>query len=497
MRKIRPLNAMHIIQITEFSLYTVLILSILGSFAYLPGYMILGSFKSNYIPMAPSTSLALFGFSMVMLFYKGNPSRKIYLIPAYTLTLLGFFYGIFIWLNFLTPYNLNFEDFIFNDFGVHQGIIIARMSPITGFTLSLCALAFLLLLLSHTYPIKTRLYKRIAKSIAFLILAFSFLLLFFYLIGKPLFYSIPGFIPMAFSTALAFSFLSLGLLGLTSRHYPFRFIDSRLSITNLLTNYLLPLTLASTFLGFLTSLAFPFFRHSPGVLPSVEIILLLAFSAYTAYTIANHLGNIIDREEEKRRYSQQELVKSEEKYRTLFETMSQGVVYQNTQGEIISANPAALRILGLTLSQIEGRTSIDPRWRAVDQDKNPLEGPQHPAMLALASGEAVRDFIQGIYNPQINDYVWIIVNSIPLYREGEDKPFQVYSTFLDFTKQKNAEDELRAYKERLQGEVDFKTAELKQRLDELERFYEATINRELRMKDMQSELDKMRKSGKK
>lgn len=493
MKKIRPLNSLQVIQLTEFSLYTVLILSILGSFSYLPGYMILGSFKSNYIPMAPSTSLALFGFSMVMLFYKGNPTRRIYLIPAYSLTLLGFFYGIFIWLSFLTPIKLNFEDLIFNDFGVHQGIVIARMSPITGLILSLCALAYLILLLSHSNPLKARFYKKITRAIAFLVFAFSFLLLFFYLIGKPLFYSIPGFIPMAFSTALAFTFLSLSILGLSTRHYPFRFNDFRLSVTNLLLNYLLPLTLAATFLGFLTSLAFPFFRHSPGVLPSVEIIILLAISAYTAYTIANHLGNIIDREEEKRRYSQQELIKSEEKYRTLFETMSQGVIYQNASGEIISANPAALRILGLSMSQIEGRTSFDPRWRAVDKNNNPLEGHKHPAMLALSSGEIVRDFIEGVYNPQLSDYVWIIVNSIPLFRDGESKPYQVYSTFLDFTKQKNAEDELLILKERLQTEVVYKTSELKKRIDELERFYEATINRELRMKEMQAELDGLRK----
>ena len=39
---------------------------------------------------------------------------------------------------------------------------------------------------------------------------------------------------------------------------------------------------------------------------------------------------------------------SEERYRTLFETVAQGVVYQDAQGRITSANPAAQRILGRT-----------------------------------------------------------------------------------------------------------------------------------------------------
>ena len=48
---------------------------------------------------------------------------------------------------------------------------------------------------------------------------------------------------------------------------------------------------------------------------------------------------------------------SEERYRTLFETMAHGVVYQNETGTIISANPAAERILGVTLDQMQRRTS--------------------------------------------------------------------------------------------------------------------------------------------
>ena len=57
----------------------------------------------------------------------------------------------------------------------------------------------------------------------------------------------------------------------------------------------------------------------------------------------------------------QRLRKSEERYRTLFETMVLGVVYQDINGKIISANPAAEEILGLSIDQMEGRTSTDPK----------------------------------------------------------------------------------------------------------------------------------------
>ncbi|MFW5831393.1 MAG: PAS domain S-box protein, partial [Prolixibacteraceae bacterium] len=143
-----------------------------------------------------------------------------------------------------------------------------------------------------------------------------------------------------------------------------------------------------------------------------------------------------------RKQAEEAREKSEEQYRTLFETMTQGVVHQNAAGEIISANPAAEKILGLSVDQMKGRKSIDPRWKAVDQNKNTLPGEKHPAMIALQSGKEVKDFTQGIFNPQKNDYVWILVNSIPQFNKGEKKPYQVFSTFLDITDRKKAAEAL-------------------------------------------------------
>src|SRR5512137_2426730 len=82
-----------------------------------------------------------------------------------------------------------------------------------------------------------------------------------------------------------------------------------------------------------------------------------------------------------RQPAEEALRENEEKYRTLFETMVQGVVYQDAEGRITSANPAAERILGLALDQMQGRTSLDPRWKAIHADGSDFPGETHPAMV--------------------------------------------------------------------------------------------------------------------
>jgi PAS domain S-box-containing protein len=142
--------------------------------------------------------------------------------------------------------------------------------------------------------------------------------------------------------------------------------------------------------------------------------------------------------------AEQALEESESKYRTLFETMAQGVVYQSANGRITSANPAAERILGLTLEQMQGRTSRDPRWKAIREDGSDFPGDTHPAMEALKTGKEVRNVVMGVFNPRKEGYVWININAVPQFRSGEEKPYQVYTTFEDITHRKRMEEQLKA-----------------------------------------------------
>jgi PAS domain S-box-containing protein len=158
-------------------------------------------------------------------------------------------------------------------------------------------------------------------------------------------------------------------------------------------------------------------------------------------------------------------LESEKKYRNLFETMAQGVVYQNREGAIISANPSAEVILGLSMEQMTGVKSIDPRWKAVREDGSDFPGSVHPAMVALQTGKTTTA-VMGVFNPHENRYRWINVNAMPDFREGEHEPWQVCTTFEDITRLKETMIELNAINRDLEVRVNERTQEIR-RLSQL------------------------------
>jgi PAS domain S-box-containing protein len=148
------------------------------------------------------------------------------------------------------------------------------------------------------------------------------------------------------------------------------------------------------------------------------------------------------------------LLRSEKRYRILFETMSQGVVYQDAEGKIISANPAAEQIMGLTLAEMQGRTSQDRIWHSLHEDGTPFPGEEHPAMIALHTGKELRNVIMGVFNPKKHQYRWISINAVPQFREGESNPYQVYTIFQDVTEAKKMIEALRESEEKYRSIFD-------------------------------------------
>ncbi len=131
-----------------------------------------------------------------------------------------------------------------------------------------------------------------------------------------------------------------------------------------------------------------------------------------------------------RRLVEDSLRRSEQTYRTLFETVPQGVVYHGLDLRIRAANPAALRILGLSMAEMVGTSTVDPRWRAIREDGSELPVSEYPSTLSLRSGEPVRNVIMGVVVPD-RGVAWLNVSAVPVYRDGS--LVEVYTCFEDVT----------------------------------------------------------------
>ncbi len=138
----------------------------------------------------------------------------------------------------------------------------------------------------------------------------------------------------------------------------------------------------------------------------------------------------------------QSIKESEENFRNLFETMEKGVVFHNKTGKIILANKAATRILGLSMDELMGRVSTDPRRKAIRSDGSNFQGNEHPAMKALKTGKSVQNIEMGVYHPKTDETRWLLISATPKFKNKETKPYQVFSVFTDITEQKNRTREL-------------------------------------------------------
>jgi PAS domain S-box-containing protein len=128
-----------------------------------------------------------------------------------------------------------------------------------------------------------------------------------------------------------------------------------------------------------------------------------------------------------------EAERSEEKYRSLFEHMTQGAYNMRSDGKITDVNRVALELLGLDKVDFLSKTNSREDWDLIDENHKSIPAKEFPASVALIKGEPVNEKIIGVFNPVKKDYVWLLINAIPQFKAGNKAPTSVFVTFQDIT----------------------------------------------------------------
>jgi PAS domain S-box-containing protein len=158
-------------------------------------------------------------------------------------------------------------------------------------------------------------------------------------------------------------------------------------------------------------------------------------------TLAAQIGSILIRIR-----SEQALAESEERYRTVVSSASDGIILQKSNGRILTWNKAAEMIFGVKAETAMDQTSTSREWRTIREDGSAFPGAEHPSLHTLTTGEPCNNVIMGVRNEITDQLSWIIVDTNPLFREGNPKPYAVVISFSDITERKRAEEALQKSK---------------------------------------------------
>ena len=137
-----------------------------------------------------------------------------------------------------------------------------------------------------------------------------------------------------------------------------------------------------------------------------------------------------------RKQAEDALRSSESRYRQLLDSIDKGILVQDREGHVLSANAAAERFLGVTERELIAGVVGREEWSLVDADGRPLGWEAMPGPRALASRAVVESTLVGVASARIAGYRWFSVTAVPQFRDGEAEPFQVISMFSDVTELK-------------------------------------------------------------
>ncbi len=174
---------------------------------------------------------------------------------------------------------------------------------------------------------------------------------------------------------------------------------------------------------------------------------------------------------------------SEEKFRSFFETSNVGNSITLPNGEI-HVNQAFCDMLGYNREELQNKT-----WQELTPSDEITSIQKLVDPLLKREKVSVR-FIKR-YIHKDGSFIWADVSTRMKY-DADGKPQYFITTIIDITDRLKAEEELREIKDNLEKEVVEKTRELKERISELERFHDATIEREIRMNELREEIKRLR-----
>ncbi len=118
--------------------------------------------------------------------------------------------------------------------------------------------------------------------------------------------------------------------------------------------------------------------------------------------------------------------------RAVIDNLSEGVLIYDSDGKVITANPAAETILGRSLQDLVGTRPTDRGCVASPIDPVAWPIDRHPPLETLATGQPHRDVVKGVLRPD-GKRVWISVSTTAVELPAPYGSRGVVGSFVDVT----------------------------------------------------------------
>jgi PAS domain S-box-containing protein len=180
----------------------------------------------------------------------------------------------------------------------------------------------------------------------------------------------------------------------------------------------------------------------------------------------------------------QQLVESEEKYRSIFENAVEGMYKASVDGRFLVANPAMADILGYDSPEDLIRTIRDIGSQLY------VRAEQREQLLAQLDRNSIVQGFELEFYQKDGSRIWVESNARAL-RDPEGKLVGIEGFLVDVSHRMQIEMERRQAHDELERRVNERTRELQEKTAKLERMNKLFIHRELRMKALKAEMGKL------
>ena len=295
--------------------------------------LIFASFFDNYKAMSPATALLsiLLTASFIFLEFKKKTASRIILVLSILFLFLIFSSRIF---NY--PENIELMIIPSSLLATIEGVNTGKIS-----SLSFCILLQINAISLFNSFSKNRIIETVYQISCLFTFFSGFLIFTGYLYENPL---LSGFV--SFPTGI--NFLILGIIFFFNSDKstkPLKYFFDKSTASRILSN-ILPLLIIMTLLQGIILKLNKTFEFNQSYFSAAMLILIILFAVSSAFSISSEVGRKIDRLMEERENAKNEYMKSEKKYRSLVESLREGIILLDGNSKIIYANPCIIKLLG-------------------------------------------------------------------------------------------------------------------------------------------------------